>query len=358
MTSRTAILARFGGAERRPPFYLPDLTLWFDWHHSRGTLPDQWQDLSLPQIARAMGAAIWLPLRPWRVETPDIEIQTTEQVGERTIRTETPAGTITARWTLGPDGDWWQVEYPVKTADDLPAALASVKARTYVMDTSQLLQAIDWVGEGGILALELPRRPYSDLLHEFLGWSEGLLLLGEPLVQEMIEILEDRLQELVGQVADVPGDLVLSPDNLDGQFISPRVFAQHLAASYQSTTSQLHTRGKHLVVHIGGPIRHLLQPLADVAVDGLEGISGPPQSNATLAEARQVAGPDVTLWGGIAQDYLQATHAWDAFEAAVRQAVRETSQDGRMILGVADRVPVDAELDRLQSLPAMIQDMR
>jgi hypothetical protein len=33
------------------------------------------------------------------------------------------------------------------------------------------------VGEEGILAIEIPRRPYSDLLHEFLGWSEGLFLV-------------------------------------------------------------------------------------------------------------------------------------------------------------------------------------
>ena len=39
--------------------------------------------------------------------------------------------------------------------------------------------------------------------------------------------------------------------------------------------------------------------LAEAGVDGVEGIAGPPQSDITLAEARQLAGPGITLWGGI-----------------------------------------------------------
>jgi hypothetical protein len=38
----------------------------------------------------------------------------------------------------------------------------------------------------------------------------------------------------------------------------------------------------------------------------------------------------------------------------VRLAAQEAAQDGRMILGIADRVPVNAELDRLEALPELI----
>jgi hypothetical protein len=180
------------------------------------------------------------------------------------------------------------------------------------------------------------------------------MLLGDPVVQEMQEILESRLQHLLDQIALLPGDIVLSPDNLDGQYISPRMFARQLAPSYEHTVSILQPRGKRLVVHVGGPVRHLVRPLADAGIHGLEGISGPPQSNASLAEARQLAGPDFTLWGGVAQDYVQDAHDWGAFEAAVRLAAQEAALDGRMILGIADRVPVNAELDRLEALPELI----
>jgi hypothetical protein len=237
---------------------------------------------------------------------------------------------MVARWTLGPDDDWWQTEYPVKTKADLAAALELVQARSYVLDGDDLARLEATVGEEGILAIEIPRRPYSDLLHEFLGWSEGLFLVDE-----------------------LPGHVVLSPDNLDGQFIPPPTFQAYLADSYRLTADVLHQRNKHLLVHVGGPIRHLLTPLAEAGVDGIEGIAGPPQGDVSLAQAREIAGPDVTLWGGIPQDFLPDTHDRGRFEAAVMQAAQEAKGDSRMILGVADRVPVDAELSRLEAISSL-----
>lgn len=354
MTFQSQILGRFSGETEPGPLYLPDLTLWYDWHHRQGTLPPKWEGLSLLDIARAMHVPIWHPVRPWRVETAGVEVHETESNQERIIHVETSRGNLQASWIVGPDGDWWQIEYPVKTAQDLPAALELVTARSYVLEATSLEQTIAQVAEDGVVALELPRRPYSDLLHAFVGWSEGLVLLGEPVIQEMLALLEYNLQQLVEQIAELPGAVVLSPDNLDGQYISPKMFARHLAPSYQQTVSSLRRRSKLLVVHVGGPVRHLVKLLAEAGVQGLEGISGPPQSNASLTDARELAGPNLTLWGGIAQDYLQDAHDWSSFERAARQATQEARQDSRIILGVADRVPANAELDRLEALPDLI----
>jgi hypothetical protein len=216
----------------------------------------------------------------------------------------------------------------------------------------------EMVGEDGILAIEIPRRPYSDVLHELLGWSEGLLLLNEPEVGEIIAILETKSQELVRGVAELPGQIVLSPDNLDGQFIPPPAFKAHLAGSYRATADALHQGGKYLVAHVGGPIRHLLAPLAEAGVDGVEGIAGPPQGDVGLAEARENAGPALTLWGGIPQDFVHDTHDREEFEAAVLGAAKEARGDSRMILGVADRVPVDADLSRLEAIHSLVEKAR
>jgi hypothetical protein len=75
---RARILGRFSGQGDAHPLHLPDLTLWYDWHHRRDTLPDRWKKLPLPDIARAMGAPVRCTIQPWRVETPGIEISTTE----------------------------------------------------------------------------------------------------------------------------------------------------------------------------------------------------------------------------------------------------------------------------------------
>lgn len=353
MTVRDDFLARFDGSAGPHPLYVPDLTLWYQWHHSRGTLPAEWQNYTLVQIARALGVPAWVVVRPWRMETAGVSITTEEADGARTLTYQTASGVLTARWTLGPDGDWWQTEYPVKSGADLAAARELIDARAYTLDAAELVAAHAAVGEDGVVAIELPMRPYSEVLHALIGWSEGLMLLmGEegPAILELATLLEARLQELVAEIAALPGVLVLAPDNLDGQFISPGVFREHLAASYEQTAATLHAHGKRLIVHVGGPVSRLLPLLAAAGVDGVEGVSGPPQGDATLAAARALAGPQITLWGGIPQDFLLAARSQAEFEEACASALAQAANDPRAIVGIADRVPVGADRARLQYL--------
>jgi hypothetical protein len=354
MTFRSDILELFEGGTPSRPVFLPDLTLWYDWHQTRGTLPREWRGLTLPDVARAMGFPIWLPIAPWRQVSEGVEVLSKEESGERIISWNTSVGTLASRWTLSADGDWWQVEYPVKTAADLAGVLEIAEARTYGLQPEKLTHWEQVVGDDGIVALEIPRRPYSDLLHQFLGWSEGLMFLREPLVSEIIAVLESKLQDLVSSIVDLPSRIVLSPDNLDGQFVSPKAFDAHMAESYRASSDLLHRNGKRLVVHIGGPIRRLLAPLVEAEVDGLQGIAGPPQSDATMKEARNLVGPETVLWGGLSQDYLLSTYEQDQFESLVGQAASEIQGAPRTILGVSDRVPVNAVVERLGYIREMI----
>ncbi len=352
MTARRQILDCLAGLPPAAPIFLPDLALWHRWHAARGTLPTE-AGATLPDAARALGTAVWSVVKPWEASTPGVDTTVTETAGERVIHHRTDRGDLTARWQLGPDGDWWQVEYPVRTAEDLPAVQRLIESRRYELRPDALAAAREAVGDDGVVALELPMRPYSDVLHTVLGWGEGLALLlgeGRPVIEAMLAVLEERLAALTAEIAALPGDLLLGPDNLDGQYISPRAFRQYLDASYRRTAEIARAHGKPFVVHMGGPARRLLPLLAQAGISGVEGVAGPPQGDATLSEAREAAGPGLTLWGGIPQDYLLAERTGAEFEAAVREAVEQARGAGSVLLGVADRVPVDAEWSRLKRL--------
>jgi hypothetical protein len=211
------------------------------------------------------------------------------------------------------------------------------------------------------LAIEIPQCPFSNLLHTLLGWSEGLMLLigdQRTAILEILEIMQAQTLELISELVRVPGEILLAPDNLDGQFISPADFKRHLSDYYSRLSESAHQNGKQVVVHVGGPIKRLLPLLADSGVDGVEGVSAPPQSDTSLSEARQAVGPDFTLWGGIAQDYLLTERSQTEFESAVQDAVHQAQGDPRIILGVADRVPVAAQIERLRSLPKLVQTIK
>jgi hypothetical protein len=354
------VLAWFAGGGGPRPAYLPDLRLWYQWHRQHNSLPEGWQGFTLAEIAAALGVPAWNAVRAWAVELDGADVRRQQTAAERVITYHTEAGELTERWSLGPDGDWWQMEYPVKTVAELPAARALVAARTYRLLPERLARPVAETGDAGIVASELPMRPYSDLLHTLLGWGEGLMLLkgeGRPVLLEMLAILEDKLQALTGALATLPGAVVLAPDNLDGQYISPKTFRDHLAASYGQTAETLHIHGKRLVVHAGGPVGRLLPWLVQSGVDSVAGACG--TGDVSMAEARAAAGPDLILWGGLAQDVLLSTYSQDKYETAVAQAAQSVSGDRRIILGIADHVPVDADVDRLKALATLIgRDMR
>jgi hypothetical protein len=333
------------------PRFLPDLGLWFDWHDAQGTLPDQWKGKTLSEICRQLRVPHWRTVRPWRMEMPGITVTDNRGPTERTLGWETPDGTLISRWTLGPDGDWWRSEYPVKGPSDLKAAMAVARARHYLLSPDPA----DQESAEGLTALELPLRPWSELFHAFLGWSDGLMLfMEEPQVlKEIAAVLEADLAPLVEKMAVLPGDFVLSPDNLDGQFITPEVFQENFAPSYRGTAVALHGQGKQLIVHAGGPVRRLLAGLSDCGVDCVQGICGPPQGDSTLAEARGLCNSALGLWGGIAQDFLLADRTEREFEVAVETAFAEAVKDPHAIVGVADKVPVHAVPRRLENLARM-----
>ena len=341
--------------ERLPSLFLPDLSLWYPWHSAHGTLPAAWTGESLAGVCLAMGLPCWQPVRAWSLTMPGIQVRTAQDAKERTTRWLAPSGALQARWTVGPDGDWWQAEYPVKDGRDLAAAAEIVAARVYRQEPARLSPAgaqPAQVAPSDLAVLELPMRPYQELLHSFLGFGEGFLLLFQEAerIAGLLAALEAGLQGLLRELAGLDFDIALSPDNLDTQFVTPPAFAAHHQPSYRASADTLHAAGKLLAVHAGGPVRSLLPGLSDAGVDLIEGISGPPQSDAGLGEARELCGRKVILWGGLPQDLLAPGTAPDEFQQAAMLAVREVRGDPYALLGVADRVPVSAPIERLELL--------
>jgi hypothetical protein len=287
---------------------------------------------------------------PWLLEHDGLNVTREKSETQRVIKYHAKSKILSEIWSLGPDGDWWQTEYPVKDEDDLDAAEEIVKAMQYRLKPSNL--SIE-PSPGIIDVIQLPKTPYSDMLHTMLGWRDGLMLMmsEEDRLMELLAIMEEKRNKLIQQLAaGFSNSIFWAPDNLDGQFISPGSFGNYLESSYKKACGTRHQRGNCLMVHIGGIAKHLLPLLAGCGIDGLAGISGPPQSDAPLYEARKAAGPNITIWGGIPQDYVMPTHDLSVLIESIEAAKAFASSDFRTIIGIADHVPVEAEFSRLKEI--------
>jgi hypothetical protein len=351
MELKENLLAQFNGHAPNRLLFMPDLSLWFEWHSKRGTLPEGYRESSLAEIASALNCPAWMVSAPWRLEYDGIDVTREKSETQRVIKYHTKSGVLSEMWSLGPDGDWWQQEYPVKDEDDLDAAEEIVKAMQYRAKSFKPPEAES--NPRIIDVIQVPKTPYSDMLHTMLGWSDGLMLMmaEEDRLTGLLGIMEEKRMELIQRLAaGFSRTIFFAPDNLDGQFISPAAFEKHLESSYQKTCETLHRCDNCLWVHIGGISKHLLTLLAGSGIDGLAGISGPPQSDATLSEARKATSPDITLWGGIPQDYVMPMVDRSLLIESVEEAKAFAEIDNRTIIGIADHVPVDAEFSRLKEI--------
>jgi hypothetical protein len=331
------------------PVFLPDMTLWYDFHSRLGSLPDKWKDLLLPEILGELGLPVWTTVCPWGIKS-SLEVKKEYPEGGRSETFVTSFGDFKSHWTIGPDGDWWKDEYPVKTGEDLKAVLEIAESIEYVCKPELFDKAAKEAGAAGITAVELPMNPYSELLHNFLGWTEGLMYTFDfpDLIHEILNALGTKYNGLIGAIADLDTPFIYYPDNLDGMFISPPVFEEHLQPVYTTAADKLHSCGKYSIVHLGGMGRNLLAALSASGIDCIQGVSGPPQSDADFEAARHATGDGTVLWGGIPQDFVLSTHPVGELEKSMEDAFKFSEADPRIIIGIADKVVPQADLDRLK----------
>ena len=354
---------------------IADLKLWYLWHSERGTLPDEVSGMNLREVYKHLGFPVWDPLGVWKRETTRIRMEDKKTSEERIVvytDTQTRAE-FTAKWSVGPDGDLWQTEYPVKKAEELCLFEALVKDEEIHLDDAQLSAAVDMFLHEGIGAIELPLSPFPRLLLEMLGFTQGFMVLVENQdgVEGMIhkarehycigvKKILDKIEKMIASKAPARAGennnpfFAVLPDNIDASFITPPYFEAYMADVYKNTASLTKKAGLDLMVHTGGPVAMLLEQIKDAGIHCLAGVSGPPQSDASLKEAREKVGPDMKLWGGIPQDCLIRTVSEQKFLSALEQAKAEA--DDKCIIGIADHVPVEASWERLKQTAAFFRD--
>lgn len=96
-------------------------------------------------------------------------------------------------------------------------------------------------------------------------------------------------------------------------------------------------------VHCHGKVRHALQCMVDMGVDASDPVEPPPQGDVTYAEARDIAGDDLTLVGNLQFSDLET---WEPEQ--VRARVKEIlSQGNRRLILAASAGPIEPITPRL-----------
>ena len=217
------------------------------------------------------------------------------------------------------------------------------------------------IGERG---LALPHGPLSAspvhaLFHQvmdmetffyaYMDDAPGLHRLGE----RMAPFFEAQLDLLAHSDAEV----IWWGANYDQDTTWPPFFVQEIVPWVQRVGDLVRAAGKFVASHCDGENDRLLPYLPDCRFDVAESVCTKPMTKRTLAELLAGMGARTTIWGGIAAVSLLDDSMDDAaFEKYLDETFDGLGSGKRLILGVSDNVPVDANLDRIDRITERVRE--
>jgi hypothetical protein len=178
---------------------------------------------------------------------------------------------------------------------------------------------------------------------------------------------EDRMtpffDSLINAVCDSGADIALWGANFDRDLTWPPFFDRDIAPWLRKVKKQFHEAEMMLLCHTDGENAKLFDSYGKVGFDVVESVCTAPMTELTLIEQRKGWGDEVAIWGGIPSVLLLPDSVSDeAFVSYLSHLEREiyvlAPKASRLIFGVSDNVPPDADMDRLNRIGEWVSSIR
>lgn len=143
-------------------------------------------------------------------------------------------------------------------------------------------------------------------------------------------------------------EVVMAMDNLDAAFHTRKYIAQCSADFYRRAGELCHACGAAFFIHACGQQKAILEPVAALGVDGLEGVCFPPLGDIALDEAMRLA-PNLLITGGFsAHQSTQFTCFRDAEDYVRDLFERMRPYADRFMLSASCNVPIETNWDSIR----------
>ena len=384
MNHHDRMLATIRGEPTDQLPWAPRMDLWYIAQRARGTLPEKFANMNMVEISEALdvachavGADFTLPggrdvrLRalgidnhqdyPYRVELRGLPLESSDDGVDLRTRIQTSSGELFTHLHRSPqmarDGISlpFVKSYAIESVDDFDA-IGDIFENLAVIPTPDAYRAFQQrVGDRGVAVARGPMAasPVHLILHELVAMDQFFYLYADvkakmhQLAERMTPFFDAALDALVACDAEV----VFWGANYDQDLTWPPFFEAEIIPWLQKVSERIHAAGKFLLTHTDGENQALLPLYRQSGFDVAESVCPAPMTKLTLAEVRAGMGSNITVFGGIPSvALLDDAMADDAFAAYMDELFDAIGAGDHLILGVADNVPPDANLDRLDEI--------
>jgi len=138
--------------------------------------------------------------------------------------------------------------------------------------------------------------------------------------------------------------------------IGPELYKRYALPTFEEIGRILHARGKLHQYHFDGFVKPLLPLINDSQIDIIEAFTPEPMGDTTLEEALDTLEAQVKVQGGIPAAFLCHGTAEAEFEAYVVRTIQVAKASGRVVIGLGDNTPPDADIERLTRISELVAE--
>lgn len=389
MTERERMLAAIAGrpADRIP--FAPRMDLWYIAHRARGTVPARFAGCNTVEMAQILGVACHavgadftlsggrdVALRglgidnhrdyPYRVELQGLPMQSDDDGEHLRTRIRTSLGEVFTHLQctgqMARDGISLPFvnAYAITSPGDFDAVAEVFEHLRVIPTPESYAQFSARVGDRGIAVARGPiaASPMHLILHELVAMDRFFYLYHD--VRDALHRLCERMtpffESLLEALATCDAEVVFWGANYDQDLTWPPFFQAEIAPWLRRVADRLHASGKYLLTHCDGENEALLPLYPACRFDVAESVCPSPMTRCSLAQLRAALSPGAAVFGGIPSVCLLPGSMDEArFEAYLDQVFADLGQGDGLIFGVADNVPPDADLSRIQRIAERIE---
>jgi hypothetical protein len=345
------ILAAFQGDDPGGVIWQPRLEYWYEANRRVGTLPEPLTDASLMDVYDYCGASVRYFTSPLRQQYRRVEV-TRDWESDRRLRItwRTGRGALTElRQYDAFKLSWHNLEWQVERPEDFAILEAVLEDEAWVWDQGVYEADLAWVGGRGCPQFFFRRSPIQSLFIDRMGYEPAIhAMYEEPdLIRRYVRAASRADDGLYDVLCNCPVPMLNLGENIDATLNPPPMWREHLLPYYVRRIDQLHEAEKIVHIHVDGSMRALLPHLRACPWDGLEAATPEPQGDVSLRAIKEVVGDDRVLLDGIpALTFLPDLYPVEELVDCVRRIVQLFYP--RLILGVSDELPPDADIERVR----------
>ena len=307
---------------------------------------------------RGMGINWLRPPYVTRMHGVDITEKPGVVEGKSVVRRtySTPVGSVyEEEWREPGVGQWhanrswrgvtpWLRSHLIKGPEDYKAVKYIVENTEYLADYFPIEQAMDWLGDEGIVLDNLPHSPLQMMLIYWVGSEGGRFffhLVDYPdLVEDLFRATSKSREPMYEIAAKSPAPISMCGDNIDGVLIVPRFFEKYFMPEYAKQAKVLHQHGKLMAVHMDGRLAVLKNLIPRTSIDIIEGFHPPPMGDLPLDEALSLW-RDKAIWIGFPDSVYQL--GAQATRERALSLLEEAVPGDRLAVAMSSENPVSNE---------------